>query len=246
MLRQAVSILQNKVIRLDKYLAHAQVGTRSNVKKTIQKGFVHVNGKICKQSNTKIKKDDVVQVDGINVVYEEFSYLVMNKPKNVLSATRDGATKTVIDLLDEQDRLRDVFPVGRLDKDTTGLIFLTDDGELAHKILHPKHHVDKLYVATFETPLDESSIKKFHDGIELADFTAKPAKLILSGDRMSADIIISEGKFHQIKRMVASCGSTVKTLHRQKLGPLVLDENLAEGAHRKLTNDEQIEILKLK
>lgn len=237
-------------MRLDKYLSACNIGTRSDVKKYIASKRVLVNGAIAKTPKVHVTDEDVVFFDGERVIYEAFHYLMMNKPQGVLSATKDGKTKTVIDLLDEKDRWDDLFPVGRLDKDTTGLIFLTDNGQLAHAMLHPKKHVKKQYSATISPPLKEDAVLKFKTGILLADGTqCLPAKLVLGeivdeGNVQSVEIEIEEGKFHQIKRMIAACGSHVETLHRSRIGTLTLDAELQTGAYRYLNENEVTQLLK--
>lgn len=233
-------------MRIDKYLSDSNFGTRSEVKKLLSAKRVTVNGAVVKSPKIHVQIDDVICVDQQQVMYQMYQYIMMNKPGGVLSATKDGKTKTVIDILAAEDRFSGLFPVGRLDKDTTGFILLTNDGELAHAMLHPKKHVTKRYTAKLETPLDEAACHMFERGIILADGTVcLPAKLILgevTSGVQTVSIVIEEGKFHQIKRMIAACGSHVLELHRDEIGPLQLDPILSVGEYRFLTQKE-IQIL---
>lgn len=237
-------------MRLDKYLSDCNLGTRSDVKKMITAKRVTVNGVIVTSPKLHVQTEDVIKLDTEQIRYEEFHYLMMNKPAGVLSATKDGKTETVIDLLAENDRWNDLFPVGRLDKDTTGLIFLTDNGQLAHMMLHPKKHVKKQYTACISPPVSEGACAQFQAGVVLADGTrCLPATLTLGEideveHTQMVEIQIEEGKFHQIKRMIAACGSHVEKLHRSQIGTLVLDPELQEGMYRYLSEDEITQLLK--
>lgn len=234
-------------MRLDKYLADCNLGTRSEVKKYIASKRVMVNEQIVQSPKVHVSENDVVTVDNQVIHYQAYQYLMMNKPSGVLSATKDGKTQTVIDVLDEKDRYNNLFPVGRLDKDTTGFVLLTNNGGLAHDMLHPKKHVSKQYTAVISPPLTNEACEQFSKGILLEDGTkCLPAKLMLGNtdlkNAQTVSITIEEGKFHQIKRMIAACGSHVEALHRHKIGPLELDANLNEGEYRYLTISE-IELL---
>lgn len=234
-------------MRLDKYLADCNLGTRTEVKKYIASKRVMVNNQVVQSPKVHVLESDVVMVDNEVIQYQAYQYLMMNKPSGVLSATKDGKTETVIDLLDEKDRFNDLFPVGRLDKDTTGFILLTNNGVLAHEMLHPKKHVSKQYTAVISPPLTNEACEYFESGITLADGTkCLPAKLVLGDTDLengqTVQITIEEGKFHQIKRMIAACGSHVDALHRHQIGPLELDRNLEIGEYRYLTMSE-IELL---
>ncbi|MGL4663302.1 MAG: pseudouridine synthase [Culicoidibacterales bacterium] len=236
-------------MRLDKYLADCNIGTRSDVKKYIASKRVVVNGKVTTSPKVHVKEEDYITFDGKVVHYEQFHYLMLNKPEGVLSATKDGKTQTVIDLLDIADRWDGLFPVGRLDKDTTGLILLTDNGQLAHAMLHPKKHVQKKYTAKITPALLEGACEQFEQGIVLADGTkCLPAQLTLGEineeDEQIVYIQIEEGKFHQIKRMIAACGSHVVKLHRDQIGTLELDAELQEGMYRYLDENEITQLLK--
>lgn len=232
-------------IRLDKYLADMGLGTRTEVKKDIKKGRISVNGQIMKSPEYKIDiQTDVVLSDGKEIAYEELVYYMLNKPQGVVSATEDRRDKTVLDLISEKKR-KDLFPVGRLDKDTEGLLLITNDGELAHNLLTPKKHVDKKYFVRLKTPLSEENRKCLEKGVDIGeDKLTLPAQIfVLNKEKDEAEIIIREGKFHQIKRMFHAVGNEVVFLKRLSMGSLVLDEALLPGEYRLLTPQE-IERLK--
>ena len=231
-------------MRLDKYLVSCAVGSRTEVKNFLKSGRVTVNGKKEKSAKLQINEEtDEVCFDGQKLTYEEFVYYMMNKPQGVISATEDPKHKTVLDLLDDLARSKEVFPVGRLDIDTHGLLLLTNDGKLAHALLSPKRHVDKTYLAQVNGIMTDEDIETFAKGIPLKDFTCQPAKLELVSidtekDQSLVRVTIAEGKFHQIKRMVAYCGKEVVDLQRLTMGTLTLDENLKRGEWRRLTKEE--------
>ena len=232
-------------IRLDKYLADMGLGTRTEVKKDIKKGRISVNGEIIKSPEYKIDtQTDAVLADGKDIAYEELIYYMLNKPQGVVSATEDRRDKTVLDLISEKKR-KDLFPVGRLDKDTEGLLLITNDGELAHNLLAPKKHVDKKYFVRLKAPLSEENRKRLEEGVDIGeDKLTLPAQVfVLNEERDEAEIIIREGKFHQIKRMFHAVGNEVVFLKRLSMGSLVLDEALLPGEYRLLTPQE-IERLK--
>lgn len=203
-----------------------------------------VNGKKEKSAKLQINEDtDEICFDGQKLTYEEFVYYMMNKPQGVISATEDPKHKTVLDLLDDLARSKEVFPVGRLDIDTHGLLLLTNDGQLAHALLSPKRHVDKTYLAQVKGIMTDEDIETFAQGISLKDFTCQPAKLELLSINREKDeslvrVTIAEGKFHQVKRMVAYCGKEVVNLKRLTMGTLTLDENLKRGEWRRLSKEE--------
>lgn len=230
-----------KVIRLDKFLTELSVGTRSEVKVIIKKGKVTVNGTSCKVPETKIDTTmDIVALDGRVLQYSEFEYYMLNKPAGVVSATMDNHCETVIDLIEDSNR-KDLFPVGRLDKDTEGLLLITNDGDLAHNLLSPKKHVDKVYFARVNGLVTNEDCIRFMEGLPVDDeFTAMPAKLeILSAGEISEIYLtINEGKFHQVKRMFEAVGKEVIYLKRISMGSLVLDESLQVGEYRVLTSEE--------
>ena len=230
-------------MRLDKCLADCGLGTRSEVKSLLKAKRITVNGKVATNGKVQVNPEtDDIMFDGEKIQYEEFVYIIMNKPKGVVSATEDNLHKTVLDLIDPLYFKKGVFPVGRLDIDTHGLLLLTNDGELAHRLLSPKKHVTKIYQARVEGVMTAEDVTAFEKGIVLSDGTeCMPARLdILSTtqDESIVQIHLKEGKFHQVKRMVKACGKTVVDLERLTMGPLKLDESLALGESRPLTEEE--------
>lgn len=231
-------------MRLDKFLVACAVGSRTEVKNLLKAGRVTVNGKKEKSAKLQVNEDtDEICFDGQKLDYEEFVYYMMNKPQGVISATEDPKHKTVLDLLDDYARAKEVFPVGRLDIDTHGLLLLTNDGKLAHALLSPKRHVDKTYLAQVKGIMTQEDVEKFAQGIPLKDFTCQPARLELvtidtEKNQSQIRVTIAEGKFHQVKRMVAYCGKEVVDLQRLTMGTLTLDENLKRGEWRRLTKEE--------
>ena len=239
-------------MRLDKFLAEAAGLTRKDAKAVLEKGRVTVNGESCKSGDRKLSDADVVMLDGkLLSAQEEFLYLMLHKPAGVVSATEDKRDKTVLDVVRECENTgafrignRDIAPVGRLDKDTEGLLLLTDDGELAHRLLSPKRHVDKVYYARVSGKVPEGAEKRFAEGIMVGqDYQAMPAGLeVLSYDAETdvseVHIMLREGKFHQVKRMCHEIGCEVQYLKRMSMGSLTLDERLLPGDARRLTNEE--------
>ncbi|EAG2717055.1 rRNA pseudouridine synthase [Listeria monocytogenes] len=226
-------------MRLDKLLSHTGFGSRKEVKPLLKSGAVVVNGTIQKDSKTQVNPDkDQITVHGTPVVYQEFVYFMLHKPQNVVSATEDNVSETVIDLLAQEDTLTDPFPVGRLDKDTEGLLIITNDGTLAHNLLSPKKHIDKTYYAKIDGDVTAADVEAFAAGIELDDgYTCKPASLeIITPNEIN--VTIQEGKFHQVKRMFDARGKTVSYLKRISMGNLQLDESLELGEYRPLTEAE--------
>lgn len=237
------------MIRLDKYLADMGVGTRQEVKKLIRKGLVEIDGVRVLKPDEKVAKGlQTVSVDGIPISYREYEYYLLNKPKGVVSATEDAKDRTVTDLIVSKRR-KDLFPVGRLDKDTEGLLIITNNGDMAHRLLSPKHHIDKTYYVVAKGSIDNKYIDEFKNGLVVdKDFTAMPAKLEIlqynnQDDTTFLNITIQEGKFHQIKRMFKAAGSEVLYLKRLSMGKLQLDETLEPGKFRPLTGSE-IDLLK--
>lgn len=233
--------------RLDKILAHSGVGTRSQIKLLVKQGAISVNGKKVKDSGVQIDPEtDILEVDGERILYREFVYLMLNKPPGVISATEDNRDRTVIDLLTEDYLHFEVFPVGRLDKDTEGLLLLTNDGKLAHNLLSPRKHVPKTYYAEVKGPaVDEADIEAFSKGVTLDDgYETMPAELVIieqgqeHGSPSKIQLTIKEGKFHQVKRMFQSVGKEVVYLKRMSMGALQLDPDLALGQFRELTDEE--------
>jgi len=236
-----------KKMRLDRYLASCGIGSRKEVKNIIRKGRVLVDNIPVKDSNYQVvPNESEVVVDGQRIVYKQFVYLMMNKPAGVISATSDNKCTTVIDLISESWAHRDLFPVGRLDKDTEGLLILTDDGLLTHKLLSPKKLVPKTYYAVIEGKVTNQDVELFKQGIQLEeDFTTLPSQLAIleSNDISKVYITIYEGKFHQIKRMFEAVSKKVMYLKRISMGNLKLDENLSPGEFREL-REEEIDLLK--
>lgn len=231
------------MMRLDKYLAEMGVGTRQEVKKQIRQGKAAVNGIVVKAADTKIDEtSDEVTICGRNISYVSYEYYMLNKPAGVVSATEDRRDTTVIDLIKEKKR-KDLFPVGRLDKDTEGLLLITNDGDLAHRLLAPKKHVDKVYYAKIDGMVTEEDVKRFAEGIDIGaeeEEMTRPAKLDImkSAEESEIRLTIHEGKFHQVKRMFLAVGKEVTYLKRERMGTLCLDENLKPGEYRLLTEEE--------
>lgn len=231
-------------MRLDKYLSHAGLGTRKEVKQLLKTGRICVNGEPVKQPNFHVQTTDQITLDGEIVSYEEFVYYMVNKPQEVLSATRDATQPTVLDLLSDEDYRSDLFPVGRLDKDTVGLLLLTNDGALSHQLLSPKKHVSKEYMAEIVGIMTEKDQMSFLEGIELeGNEICQPARLEIlhineEQGTSRVKITLVEGKYHQVKRMVAACGKKVQHLQRISMGSLRLDDELAEGDYRRLSSEE--------
>ena len=226
------------LIRLDKYLADMGIGTRSNVKSVIKKGKITVNGAVCKDANVKIDSDnDEICFDGKQIVYEQYEYFMLNKPAGIISAATDNKEKTVVDLITDKKK-KDLFPIGRLDKDTEGLILISNDGELSHNLLSPKKHVDKTYYVELDKVLSDENANKVCQGVFIEkDVKTLPAQI----ERISNDkvyLTIHEGKFHQVKKMFHAVGCEVTYLKRMSMGSLKLDESLKPGEYRALTSDE--------
>lgn len=250
-------------MRLDKFLSDMNKGTRKELKQLVRQGRVAVNGVTATNSGMAVNESDCIEVDGESVVYAKYEYYVMNKPQGVITATEDSRQDTVLDLM-EENRRKDLFPVGRLDKDTVGLLLITNDGDLNHRLLSPKKHVDKEYVAKISGRVTEGDVKIFAKGVFIEDgFRALPAELKILSYREKAteedlldveqsnapqkhlsqgiteiSIVIHEGKYHQVKKMFHAIGKEVFCLKRIRMGTLLLDEELAEGTYRKLTADE--------
>ncbi|WP_026561320.1 pseudouridine synthase [Bacillus sp. J37] len=235
-------------MRIDKLLSNIGFGSRKEVKQLLKKGVVKIDGQPVKDPKTHVDPDQQeVMVNEEVVEYKEFVYLLMNKPAGYLSATEDEYQETVIDLLEMEDAVLQPFPVGRLDKDTEGLLLLTNDGQLSHQLLSPKKHVPKTYYAVILGEVTNDDIAAFKKGVELDDgYVTKPANLeiISSGNQSIIHVTITEGKFHQVKRMFESVGKKVTYLKRISMGPIVLDEEeLKTGEYRELT-EEEVQILR--
>lgn len=280
-------------MRLDKFLSDMGVGTRSELKKEIRRGAVTVDGSVVRDPGTAVTEESKICVNGEPVAYETFVYYMLHKPAGVVTATEDKKQKTVLDLIDDRTR-KDLFPVGRLDRDTEGLLLITNDGQMAHRLLSPKHHVDKVYFARVSGECTEEDVRKFAAGLQVdEELHALPAELkilrvVQPGNAMNSrvaegvgttekteiteaveipenssdgtasfpeeqpgvisevEVTIREGKFHQIKRMFQAVGKDVVYLKRLSMGPLVLDEKLASGAYRRLTEKEKETLLSKK
>ncbi|TYP56160.1 pseudouridine synthase [Thermosediminibacter litoriperuensis] len=233
--------MAGKTERLDKVLSMSGYGSRKDVKKIIKRGEVEVNGRVVTDAGAPVDPAvDSISVYGEPLIFKEYIYIMMNKPKGVISATHDRRETTVIDLLEDEFSHRNLFPVGRLDKDAEGLLLLTDDGQLAHRLLSPRKKVEKVYYVEVKGRLVEEDVRAFQEGIFLGDYRAFPAKLEIleAGEVSSALITVYEGKFHQIKRMMKARGKEVTYLKRLSMGPLKLDEDLNPGEWRELTGEE--------
>ena len=229
-------------MRLDKFISSTTTLSRAEAKKIIKKGIL-INDILIKSPDYKVDEiNDQVILDGKRLVYQKYVYIMMNKPKDTISATEDAIEKTVVDILKEEDRIHKVFPVGRLDKDTEGLMLLTNDGELAHRLISPKKDVVKKYYVEVSGELKNEHLEIVKTGVILEDgYKCKPARLEIlesSKNKSRANIFITEGKFHQVKRMMKSIETTVTYLKRLSIGSLILDENLKLGEYRYLTDDE--------
>jgi len=259
----------SKKMRLDKLLANMGAGSRSDVKKLIKQGKVSVDGAIVKDSGLIIDPQAAdVSCNGERIVFRDTIYIMLNKPQDVISATEDTRDRTVIDLLSSEDRILNPFPVGRLDKDTEGLLLITNDGQLAHELLSPRKHVAKTYEANVRGYVDEADVKQFAAGVTLNDgYVTMPAELLIlerttvseqleASDTEDAEagalvtshirLTIHEGKFHQVKRMFEAVGKKVTYLRRISMGPLTLDPSLPLGSYRPLTELELDQLLMLR
>ncbi len=226
-------------MRLDKYLADLRIGSRQEVKQKIRKGMVSVDKNIIRDPAFSVSEDSIVRLGGEMLKYRSHYYYMLNKPAGILTATEDPKQETVLDLFPPQLR-RNLSPVGRLDKDTVGLLLITDDGALNHRLLSPKSHVDKVYLVRTDLPMTKDDAAAFRDGMTLSDETKLlPAELsITEDDPCEALVTLREGKYHQIKRMLSACGKEVVYLKRISMGSLSLDPSLEEGSWRELTPEE--------
>ena len=227
-------------LRLDRYLCESLQITRSQAKELLAKGRVTVNGAVCKKADTKVSAADTVTAAGTAVSHQSFVYIMLDKPQGVVSASEDGRDTTVVDLVRPAHPRRQLFPAGRLDKDSTGFVLLTDDGNFAHDILAPKRHVAKTYTVRIDTPLTQAMIDGFAAGVTLADGSLmQPAQLSgFDGDPTLTRVVLTQGVYHQIKRMFGTFGAGVVSLRRTAIGALELDETLGAGGWRELTPDE--------
>lgn len=234
--------------RLDKIISNLGLASRKEAKVMARKGMIEVDGQKIKDSSVSVDPEkSIIKVNGEEILYRKYIYLIMNKPDGVISATTDNRDQTVIDLLEVEHQVFEPFPVGRLDKDTVGLLLLTNDGELNHRLISPKWHVDKVYFAKIDKKVTQEDIIAFKKGITLDDgYKCKEAtlKIISAEDEVSEiELTIQEGKFHQVKRMFEAVGKSVTYLQRISFGGIKLDEDLEEGEYRELTNEE-LELLK--
>lgn len=226
-------------MRLDKFVSASAAATRSEVKKLVKNGAVTINGVTAKKPDIKIDENiDIICLNGMELKYQKFVYLMLNKPAGYISATEDRHYPVVTELVPEEYAHYNVFPVGRLDIDTEGLLLLTNDGQFDHSMTSPKKNVYKRYFARLDKPADESDIEAFKQGMEFKDFTAKSARLEITENPTEVYIEIAEGKFHQVKRMCERVGKNVMYLKRVAIGSLPLDEALEKGEVRPLTEDE--------
>lgn len=225
-------------MRLDKAISQNGL-TRQEAKKAVAGGRARVNGRVILDPGYLLKPEDEVLLDGENARAPEHVHLMLYKPAGVLTATEDArGERTVLDLLPEKIRMRRVGPVGRLDRDVTGLVLLTTDGQLAHRLISPKWDVEKTYYAEIEGDIDGECVRRFAEGVPLKDFTCRPARLESAGAG-ACRVYVSEGKYHQVKRMLAAVGHPVLRLKREKIGPVALDPALGEGEFRPLTPEEE-------
>lgn len=227
--------------RLDKIISSQSMMTRSDASRLIKGGCVKINGVTVK--NTSFKTDpssDVIEINSERFIYKKHIYIMMNKPSGVVSASRDPKEKTVVDLVPEEMRRPDMFPAGRLDKDTTGFVLITDDGEFAHNILSPKHHIEKTYLAETDEIIEEQYLENIRNGMTSGEDTFMPAQIELTENSKSIvyRIILKEGKYHEIKRMIGASNAQLLALRRIKMGQLLLDEQLSPGECREMGEEE--------
>lgn len=232
-------------MRLDKFLSVTGKATRTEAKKAIRARSVSVNGVAAISADMHINPEiDEIRFLGEIIVYRKYTYIMINKPQGVVSATEDGRDKTVLDLLPPNIKKDKLFPCGRLDKDTLGLVIITDDGELAHELLSPRSHVSKMYKFEAAEPISQESLHILENGVSLADgYITKPARVVLDEGSGSGIIVLTEGKYHQIKRMLGAINNKIVFLERISFGPVILDTALSRGEWRYLT-EEEIKLLR--
>lgn len=229
-------------MRIDKFLVSQNICTRKEAQKLVRKGLVKIDSEIIKKPETKIDPNvNKVTVDGKDISYQEYVYIIMNKPNGYISASNDKNAETVVDLVPKEMKRKNLFPAGRLDKDTTGMLIITDDGDFAHRMLSPKKHVEKVYKATLDGEVTDEMVENFRKGISFYDGTlCLSAKLLPNKENpYIARVIIREGKYHQVKKMFLTQGLTVKDLHREQIGMLKLPKDLAPGECRFMQEDEK-------
>lgn len=227
-------------MRIDKFVSEQAGVSRSDAKAMIKKGQISINGVPARSSDAKIDPEkDSVTICGKEITYRKYMYIMLNKPDGVVCATRDGLSSTVLELLPYEFRRKGLFPAGRLDKDTEGFVFITDDGALAHKMLSPKNHVEKEYVVTLEKDAEEHYVELFASGMTIdGGEKCLPAKLVPTDDPRMVHLILHEGKFHQVKRMMEAAGNKVVHLKRVRMGGIELDPQLSSGECREITQEE--------
>ena len=231
-------------MRLDKFLSNMGKATRSESGKLVRMGKIIVNGVPAKKSDMQINPEiDTVIFNGTEVAYKKFTYIMLNKPEGYVSATDDVREKTVLDLIDDEDRRKGLFPCGRLDKNTLGLVILTNDGDSAHRLLSPKHHVSKVYRFEALSPLSKEDVENLEKGVDIGGYFTKPCKIKLSTEN-SGEITLTEGKYHQIKRMLEAVSNKITYLERISFGGIQLDPHLQRGEWRYLNNEEEQLFLK--
>ncbi len=230
------------LMRLDKFISGLTGMSRKDVKAALSRGRVSVDGKPARDPASQVdERSACVTLDGRALIFRKHRHIMLNKPAGVLTATEDKRQRTVMDILPEELLARDLTPIGRLDKDTTGLLLLTTDGQLAHRLISPRHHVEKEYLARVDGELDASDIEAFAQGMQLSDFTAMPAQLQIVEPSL-ARVVLQEGKYHQVKRMLASRGKPVLELERVRMGAIELDRSLSRGDARALSDGEIAEL----
>ncbi|MBQ8344053.1 MAG: rRNA pseudouridine synthase [Clostridia bacterium] len=227
-------------MRVDKFLSEMGKATRTESAKLAKTGKITVNGSVIKRSDVHIDPEkDELRLFGEIIYYKKYTYIMMNKPEGYVSATEDGRDKTVLDLLTEEERRKNLFPCGRLDKNTLGLIILTNDGDSAHRLLSPKHHVPKTYAFKSKYPLSSDDVNRLETGVDIGGYVTKPCTISLDSDGTGGKITITEGKYHQIKLMLDAVKNKIIYLERLTFGNIKLDENLKRGEWRHLTSDEE-------
>jgi 16S rRNA pseudouridine516 synthase len=231
-------LLKETVVRLDKFISESSDISRKEIKQLIKKKSVYVNGELALKPEMKVEETDEVIAGGVRIFYRKYVYLIFNKPQGCVSATEDKHYKVVTDYVPEEYVHYNVFPAGRLDIDTEGLLILTNDGDFVHRITSPKKNVYKRYFAVLDKPAEEKDIEAFDAGMEFKDFTAKPARLEICDNPKEAYVQIAEGKFHQVKRMFERVGKTVTYLRRDSIGGLSIPDNLELGEMVEISKDE--------
>ena len=227
-------------MRVDKFLSEMGKATRTESAKLAKAGKITVNGAVIKKPDVHIDPNmDEIKLFGVTVSYKKFTYIMLNKPEGYVSATEDGRDKTVLDLLDDEERRKNLFPCGRLDKNTVGLIILTNDGDSAHRLLSPKHHVPKTYGFKSKYPLSSDDVKSLEEGVDIGGYVTKPCTVSLDANGTGGKITITEGKYHQIKLMLEAVNNKITYLERLTFGNIKLDENLKRGEWRHLTDEEE-------